>query len=268
MAQQMQPRETRDVSAIKGFENVGENWTLYDTVLCGGYTSSMSFNDGYQTTFAAMGGLNSVPFFNVRNRNHGLAYNNQDTRDQLPWAFRIFTIGVSFFSPATVLYRNNAGVPRGPQNIEQALWETELPKHASLVLQTNQDERLKINTLMTPSGSGIVSGGVAQGDPELQIVGNVTPASALQSYSQGVPELTNKWGFPNPLDVPRRANLSVTIRFSEYGRQLLQTMPGPFFQVFRADGSAGTYTFKNGMFGIQVVLGGQRLVQQRGQYHA
>lgn len=264
MAQKISPREVRDVAGIKDFENVPENWVLYDTVLVGGYALSMNFHDGYQPTFTALGGLTNLPFFNVRNRNHGLSYNNQDTRDQLPWVFKIFTVGVSFFAPSTVLYRD-FGTPTGAQVTEQHIFETELPKHASLVIQTNQDNRLKINSLMAPPGYGPVGGGVAQGNAEVVSTGayaNVTKGA----FCQGIPELTNKWGFANPLQVPRRANLSATVTFSEYGRELLNAMPGPFKQWFRPP--VGPWFSQWGMFGIQVVLGGQRQVQQRGQYHA
>jgi hypothetical protein len=267
MTQKLVPRKATDVAAQKGFKNVAENWVLYDTVLIGGYTSSMQFNVGYFATFGALGAQTQIPFFNVRNRNHGLAYNNQDTRDQLAWGFRIFTIGVSFFAPQTVLYRDAGGNPVGPQMTEQALFETELPKHCSLTLQTNQDERLKINSLMTPPGFGIVGGGVAQGDPEsTDALRGTVPNVSKGGMGQGVPELTNKWGYRNPIDVPRRANLSVTISMNEYARQMLTAMPGPWNQVFW--NTTPQHVFKYGMCGIQVVLGGQRLIQQRGQYHA
>lgn len=268
MAQKVSPREVRDVAGIKDFENVPENWVLYDTVLCGGFALQMNFHDGYQPTFNALGGLTNIPFFNVRNRNHGLSYNNQDTRDQLPWVFKIFTIGVAFFSPSTVLFRDiGGGNPGGAQTSEQHIFETELPRHASLVIQTNQDNRLKVNSLMASPGYGPVGGGMAQGSPDTR-TGGAYPNVSKGAFTQGLPELTNKWGFANPLEVPRRANLSCTITFSEYGRELLQAMPGPFRQYFRSSAGGNSWFSQWGMFGIQVVLGGQRQVQQRGQYHA
>ena len=269
MSQHISKTAVHKKSIRKDFENVPENWKLFDTVLLGEYTQQMNFHDGYYANFAGMGAANSIPFFNVRNRNHGLAYNNQDTRDQMAWVFKIFTIGVSFFAPSVALYRNALGIPNGPQNSEQHLWECELPRHASLTLQTNQDERLKINSLMAPSGSGAVGGGVASGNPE--VVASIQPNVSKHNFTQGVSDLTNTWGFVNPLEIPRRASLSAVIRFSEYGRELLQTMPGPFATAFRLSrliGPPGQWYFQGGMFGIKITLGGQRQVQQRGQYHA
>lgn len=255
-------------TAQKAYTNVGEAWNLYDTILCGGYTASMDFNTGWFTTFALLGAANSLPFFSVRNKNHGLMYNNQDTRDQLAYVFRVFTMGVSFFAPSVPLYEDTAGTPDYPQTQALHHFVHELPKHCSATLQIQQDERLKINCLMTPPGYGAIGGGVAQGDPEVAWAGGGAPPNVARWNTHiGMPELTNRWAFPEPLEIPRRANLSVTLRFSEYGRQLLQDMPGPNNLVF-ANSDSTAWQFKYGMVGIQVVLGGQRLVQQRGQAHA
>jgi hypothetical protein len=244
--------------------NVAENWKLYDTVLIGTYKSSMDFNTGWFTTFLAMGLANVIPFFNVRNRTHGLPYNNQDVRDQLPYVFEIYSIGVTFFAPSTVTYYSVAPI-LAPQTTSNHLWEIELPKHASLTLKTNQDERLLINTLMTPAGYGPVTGGVGQGDPE---VAWTYPNVSQGSFTQGTPMFTNTWGFPKPLKIPRTANLSVEIRFSEYARQLLQAMPGPYYQPMQYVANDGSFIAASGCAGIQVALQGKRSVQQRAQYHA
>jgi len=268
MSQKISSRGVQNIAARKGFENVPENWILYDTVLCGEYAAQMNFHDGYTANYATLGALTEIPFFNVRNRNHGLAYNNQDTRDQTAWVFKIFTVGVQFFAPTTVCYRNGAGNPIGASLTEQHIFETELPKHASLTLQTNQDERLKINCLMAPPGVGAVSGGMAQGSRQFASQDGSFDASK-GAFTQGTPVLTNKWGFSNPLEVPRRASLSAKVTFSEYGRTLLQNMPGPFSQPFRfSGGPPEQYFFLPAMCGIRVILGGQRQVQQRGQLHA
>jgi hypothetical protein len=263
MSQQTIP-DVPAVVAKKAYENVSESWVLYDTVLIGAGTAALQHNNGYFTTFAAMGGANSIPFFNVRNRNHGLAYNNQDTRDQLPYVLKIYSIGVSFWGPSTSTYTDNGGIALAPQRTALDLFETELPKHMSLTLQTNQDERLKIASMMCPPGYGVMVSGVAQGDVETAYG---YPNLAKVGWNQGCPELTNKWGFRIPLKVPRRANLSVTLGISEYGRQMLQAMPGPLSQFFK-DPAISDPVPKYAMCGIQVSIGGIREVQQRGQPHA
>lgn len=265
MSQKVMPGGAAAQAVAKGFENVNESWVMYDTVLIGGYVNSLSHHDGYFPSFGILANSASIPFFNVRNRNHGLSYNNQDTRDQLPYVLKIYSIGVSYFGPSTVCYRDTAGVPAGPQRSELDCWESEVPKHTSLTLTTNQDDRLKIASLITPPGYGAMVSGIAQGDIETDFS---YPGVVKATWNQGIPELTNKWGFRNPIEVPRRANLSVRLDMSEYCRGLLDVMPGPLYQPFQSIADDGTYAFKWGMCGIQVAIGGIREVQQRGQYHA
>lgn len=253
---------TPQASAVaKGAENVSESWVLYDTVLVAPEISTIaSYRDGYFSTFAALGAATSIPFFNVRNRTHGLAYNNQDTRDQLPYVMKIYSIGVSFFSPSTTTFTQSSN---GAQRTAMDVWESEIPKHTSLTLTTNQDDRLQIGCLLAPPGYGIQVSGAAQGEVE---TAHSYPAIQKISWCQGVPELTNKWGFKKPLEVPRRANLSVKLELTEYARELLGVVPGPYYQRFLDKTSQ--WTAQPGVYGIQVTLGGVREVQQRGQYHA
>jgi hypothetical protein len=250
----------KDQVVQKARENVTESWVLYDTVIVAPNLSTYwTYRDGYFGTFAAMGAASGIPFFNVRNRNHGLAYNNQDTRDQLPYAMHIYSIGVSFFAPSTSTFLNS----NGQQRYSHDVWETELPKHTSLTLKTNQDDRLKLNCLMAPPGYGVIVSGAAQGDIETAYA---EPPISKLSFTQGEPLLTNKWGFKKPLQVPRRASLSVNIGLSEYARNMLGVMPGPYPQ--RLLGTGAMWSNLGGAFGIQVTLGGVREVQQRGQYAA
>ena len=103
MSQQIFSQATQ-AKASKKFMNVAENWVLYDTVLIGSYVSSMDYNTGYFATYAAMGGVTTIPFFNVRNRSHGLPYNNQDQQSQLPYVFKIYSVGISWWAPGTTTY--------------------------------------------------------------------------------------------------------------------------------------------------------------------
>lgn len=270
MTQKMQ--QNGAVAATKQYENVVENWTLYDTVLIstlvGAQDTPISFSDGYFASYAALGAANEVPFFNVRNRTSGLAYNNQDTRDTMNYGMKIFTVGVQFFSPCTSLYKNVEGAVMGQSVTEQTIFATELPKHCSLRLNTNQDERLKINALMASAGIGAIGGGVAQGDrtDDTQVAFN-SPNVVKTNFNQGVSMLNNRWSFRNPIEIPRRANMSVTIKISEYGRQMLGAMVGPKNQPFQDVAHDGSVYFSPGMCGIRVLINGMRFVQQRGQLH-
>lgn len=252
-------------SINKPIANVPEAWEIYDTLLIGGLWNSVTPNTGYVPTYAALGGNSEVSFFNMRNRSHGLPYNNQDSRDHLPYVMHIYSIGVAWFSPSTSCYAAVDPAILTEETLPNALFKSEIPKHSSVVLRTNQDERLLTNALMTPPGYGPVGGGVASGD--LQAV-HANPNVYHASVSQGESCLVNRWGFHTPLKIPRTANLSVVIRFSAYAQNLMQQWGGPLLQPMRAVANDGTYYGLWGTAGIQVTIQGVREVQQRGQYHA
>ena len=255
-------------SVAKQFTNVAENWVLYDTILIGTYASSLGYNNGYFQNWAALAAASEVSFFNVRNRAHGLPYNNQDTRDQLPFVLEIYSIGISFWAPSTTTYGTTVTTtPTGSSTISNMIFESEIPKHCSLVLKTNQDERLITNSCMAPPGYGPVVSGLAQGDTDTA-AGFDYPSLHHGSQNQGEAHLTNKWGFPVPLKIPRTASLSVVLRLGAYAQYLLGTMVGPLLQPLRAVANDTSYYAASGQCGIQVTIGGRRQVQQRGQYHA
>lgn len=256
------------VVGAKSFTNVVENALLYDTCLIASNVATLSYPTGYFASYAAVGAANDIPFFNVRNRNSGLAYNNQDTRDQMSFAMKIFSIGVQWFGPSTALYGDAEGSPYPQRVSEQTIWMTEIPKHTSIEFQTNQDIRFKANSLMAPSGMGTIGGGVAQGSTLDSPTAIPSPNVAKMNWTQGTPMLTNRWGFRNPIEIPRNANISVRLRITEYGRTLLQNMVGPTFQPFQDVANNGDYIFKPAYCGVRCVLNGQRFVQQRGQAHA
>jgi hypothetical protein len=89
------------------------------------------------------------------------------------------------------------------------------------------------------------------------------------AFTQNTPHLTNRWAFPNPLEVPRNAALNVSLEFSEYGKQLLEAMTKYTWQdAVTGNGHAEDESHQSlTYYGIQVTLVGERLVQQRGAYH-
>ena len=245
-----------------GFANVPEAWTLQDTILVTGQALALDWHDGYFPTFSIAGQANNFPFFNVRNRNHGLPYNNQDTRDQMAYAFEAWSLGVDFWAPQ--IQTQFSGLPPDTAHSQMStVWQCDIPRHASVTFNINQDERLKTQVCMAPSGMGPVGGGVAQGI-QAAAGGGVNVIKGVTSM--GDADITNRWKFPNPLRIPRRAALSAVIQLSEFGRNLLQAMPGPFHYRFYDDQGADAMRWS--CFGITMTLTGKRLVQERGQYHA
>lgn len=253
------------------FLNVHESMTMVDTVLVGLDVPDFEFNDGWYETFATIGSATELPFFSVRNRNHGLMYNNQETRDQMSYGMRIYSLGVRFFGAqvATQVIPDEA-LTFGVEEIHSSIWEADLPRHASLILRTNQDERLKHNCAMAPSGMGPFGGGMGHGEPSAWNSATAECPSFMKGMtSQSMPGITNRWPFPVPLDIPKGATLSVVIRFSEYAKQLLQAMVGPLgvpFQYYNETTEEYEYKSHSSLFGIQVSLQVERLTQQRGAY--
>lgn len=247
----------------KKYYNVAESWTLYDTILVGPQPSGMNV-EGWMADFPDLGNLNDINFFNVRNRNVGLPYNNQDTRDQLPYGFYIESIGIAFF--ATIMTQFET-VPPGPEDFmpekyESHIFSVDLPNHCSVRLKLNQDERLKTMVPFCPPGYGPMGDAYGQGQPSLLFGPAVDTIQGI--VTQGMPQLNNRWLFPSILRAPRRAALSIKLQFSEYAKQLLQSM-----SIMNFQGAKGFVFTENPIYaGIQVSLMGRRLVQQRGQLHA
>ena len=258
---------------MNDFLNVTESQILYDTILVCPDVPNWEFNDGWFSSFAGIGAAIELPFLNVRNRNHGLPYNNQDTRDQMAYGMQVYSLGVRFFAPQIASqFLSAERVPTTQEEIHSGIWEADLPRHASVTLRLNQDERLKLQSCMAPCGYGPFGGGMGHGDPNnwSDTTGGQYPASIMKGCTtMGMPELTNQWPFPEPLDVPARATVAVVIKLSEYGRQLLQAMAGPLELMFWGSPTSMKYQhLKNSCFGIQVSMKVKRLIQQRGQYHA
>ena len=172
------------------------------------------------------------------------------------------------------------------EELHSAWWEGDLANHASLVFKTNQDERLKGPVTMFPPGYGPVGGGWGWGSPAglaLDRGGErtswsipcATTVTNLQTVQNGHPDIRQRWEFPIDLEVPKRANMSVVIKLSLYAKELLKAIPGPHWWEWldtvtvpiEGDPSV-TKVVKAACFGVQCTINGERLIQQRGDYHA
>lgn len=263
---------------------------------------------GWFSTFSDLGNAGECSFMNVRNRSIGVMYNNQDARDQLPFGMRIMSIGVKFWAPSVstftaCLNKGSTDTDREPYSDEttanptyaqltnreellSGMWEADIPNHCSMIMRTNQDIRLRAPVAMLTPGYGAVGGGWGWGSPgdlSVRALGG-TPgpsisnealppafggyATNLETVQHGVADIRQRFDFPIPIDVPKRANLSITIKLSQYAKELLKAISGPYWfpvaDEITVDGLQKT--IKSVCFGMQVTLKGERLVQQRGDY--
>lgn len=252
----------------KPFMNVREQWLLYDTVGVYDSTSGSIVNPpGWFNTFAELGAGNEIDFFNVRNRQVGLPYVNQDSRDNMPYAFRCTSIGVAFwamcFTQAPTWAINEDFSP--DENVSH-IWQNDLPRHVSVTFRVQQDDILKTTAFFCPPGYGPYGSGYGRGSP------TSLPTAQANGYdhtanviTQGTPIINNRWIFPLSVDIPRRATINVKLKLTEYARQMMAVLPQgrEWFGIDDADDIIGFKIFA----GIQCSLGGERLVQQRGQHH-
>jgi len=215
-----------------------------------------------------LGAANRLFFFNQRTRAVGLPYCNQDVRDQMPYAFKIYSAGCTFW--ASSMSEGTSVDDADDFWIEDqipSIFSNDVPRHCSFTLQVQQDELLKTCAMLVPSGYGPCGGGVGRGS-----VRGSFAAAADKTYNavgQSLPHLQNRWDFPRPIEIPRNAALSVNLVFSEYAKQLLQSIAKQNWQdTVTGNGHASDEGHESKTYyGIQVTLVGERLIQQRGQLH-
>lgn len=258
--------------SLKEFRNVREQYMLYDTlgVWDPPQGSGITNPDGWVANFAALGALNTIPFFNVRNRSAGLYWNNQEKRDQLDWPFIIESLGVTFHAmPITGIVSWATGSTLRPEDSASHIFVNDLPRHVGVRVKVQQDERLKTHAFFCQPGYGVSGDGYGRGAPSTwgAPISDNGWDHHLAVHSQGLPQLDNRWHFPLPLEVPRNASLSVVLEINEYGRALLAYLPWRVTAFGNTDELTGDIKLIQPFAYIQVSLIGKRLVQQRGQYH-
>lgn len=251
--------------------NVREQWFMYDTIGVSPFVNTLAHPiTGWYSTFSDFSQADNISFFDSRNKSLGLAYNNQESRDQLPYALRVETVSVGFFAPSIGTQAGSLGPNdyRGRVDTMSAFWDNELPQHTSCIFRVNQDERLKINCAMMNAGYGPV--GSAHGQGDISLSGGV--GSSVHASGMGISYLKYRWDFPTTIGIPRRATLVVQLQIVEWARAVLSSFWGPGYMAFHdfVPGGVPNYptVYKPSMFMIQVLLTGKREVQQRGQYHA
>lgn len=247
--------------------NVLETYPLFDTMGVVNDLASWSLRpQGWYPSFVLAGQAAKWEFFNQRNvASAGPEFTNLDTRDQIAWPFSLEKINVHFFGPSMVFQRNQFAAIDIWDSLHTPLWECELPKHCGLTLNINQDCRLRLNALMPGAGGGPVASGLGSlAAAPMNVGGNM----AISTSGQGEAHVKTSYQFPEPIGIPVKAAISVTVEPCEYARQLLQAITvGPGFNAFQnVDGDA--FVLRPAFFGIRVTLHGTRQMQQRGEAHA
>jgi hypothetical protein len=91
-----------------------------------------------------------------------------------------------------------------------------------------------------------------------------------QALSNGDPNIGNRFGFPEPVSIPRNCIFNVSLEFTTYGRALLERMAGPG-RVLVQMAPGATWVLSDAtvpaICGMKVSLFGRRFVQQRNQLH-
>jgi len=268
----------------KKVANVAEAWPIYDTLcVTPTFYGTESINLGWFNTFAGFAAKETHSFFMGRTLGQiGLQYTNKATVDRVDFAYDAFSLGVRFKAPGVRrLGALVAGDLHYADNFSAHWWETELPSHCTIQLKVQQDIVAEGPAMMFSPGYGANGSGASFNHEEADPAG---PNGALNAnypptmnwaMTQGIPSLSNRFAFEDPIGIPRTGSIEAILHVSEYAREILTDMGtgvaggnGPYNYVFIDSAKPTVYSEFPTRYGIQVSLMGVRYVQQRAQYHA
>lgn len=272
----MKPYEMEVLKDFEEFANVAEAWCIYDTIVI---DSAMYGNEsnikGWYNTLSAFGTDQEHRFFKERTEGSaGLAYCNQQSADQMDFAFKCHSIGIHVSAPAPnvegVLNQadGTVGAVRYPDALVGHWFAADLPRHAAIQFKVHQDIIAEMPLIQCAPGYGATGSGTAfqRGDTLGGTVYGDIPFMS-NAVCQGVPILSNRFPLPEPIGIPRTAPIEGILTLSDYARTTLTNILGPRHYQFNSDTGDVPYTFFPKRYSIQFSLMGERLVQQRGQYH-
>lgn len=255
--------------------NASEPWILYDTVQIRQQTKSNPIpNASGFATLADLANAQSVNMFNVRavgDPGVGEAYNNFDSRDSMPFAFVLKTLGITFQSPRGLNMKPTYDLQNNIAGMNAALiamWEQELPRHVGVHFKVSQDEKLLTSGMFLPEGTGLAGFGVS--GPVLGAIGASAPVGgavfASGAAQVGEAALFNRWTWKDGLNIPKGTNVSLQLVFSEYAKALLKLF-GQSDVLYSYSIDPSNFVDFPGMFTIRASMIGTRLVQQRNELH-
>lgn len=233
------------------YQNVRESWPIYDTVLIGLTEAQAAKYPGGFQTFTQMSQQDEIPFLNIRNSSEaGLSYTNISSKDKTPWPYYLDSFGMRFIYPTP---NANGSAEHSAVLACSKIFETEILDHCYFQFSIREDIRLTIKPAMMQAGFGPQGFMAAVNTQNSFFVSNIT---------NGQPNMGNRWrNVGYTMDIPRDTPIKGVIRFSPYGKLLLQqlnTVAG--FDFEEQD------TFQ-ALARIELSLFGKRDVQQRGEYH-
>lgn len=259
----------------KNYDNVGEPWYLYDSlIVCDTLYGTEQKVAGWFPSFAAFSQNEQHSFFKLRTEGvAGAAYNNQQKSDTMDFAFELHSIGIAFKAPGTrilkLLVERDSWDVVGLNYGAAHFWEVDLPNHCGFQFKINQDIVAEGPAYDFPPGYGTQGGGSAN-----QHTTKTHPQQAFCNYagSQGVPELSGRRWFENPIGIPNDALIEGVLIISDVARLTLNAGINPsgmWPNYGFPEDSGNPLVVKNTptRFMIQVSLLGKRLVQQRGAWH-
>lgn len=269
----MKDYEQQVFEDFEKYANVVEAWPLYDTiVICKEFYGQEQTAGGWFTTFVNFAAQETHSFFKTRTEGiAGLQYTNQQSSDSMDFAFIADSIGVAVIAPAPDR-QGDAGQPEGiagdlvdVDDLISHWFASDLPRHMGIQLKVQQDIRAEINCMDCPPGYGSIGSGTAY--PMQSPLGHGDMSFMTNAVVQGVPLLANRYPLPAPIGIPRTATIEGILHVSEYARNVLSGTYGPRDFAFNTQNGLAPYTFFPARYMLQFSLIGQRLVQQRGQYH-
>lgn len=236
------------------YKNITEAWPIYDTIVIDQDTMKPEWFQSY-VHFASQ---QNHSFFNVRNRGEvGDAYTNMETKDQMPFVYHIYSIGLQFIAPPGHPEPEGVSEQADDNFLVDLLWCSFIQNHVGLKLRVREDEKLLSNGMLLPPGSGPSTFGNFSSN-------STTMYSVTTGITPGMPTLSNRFNFPRPIEVPRGATFSVEMILSQYAQVLCNAMPGP--TAYNFDYGQGQVEVNKQAL-IRCSLFGKRAVQQRGELH-
>ena len=268
---------------------VDEEWETTDSVKIMGYkpgtapyakTKFEEREPGNFFLFSDLAAQDEIWFLNSRNKQSGLPWNTQDQRDSMPYGYIMDGIALNFAISAYsqfVTTDDENGLNMKVDHNSAHLWQVEIPEHTTVELIVANDTRFETIASYIPKRHGMTGGGVGGGmlyDLDYQVppgegpgysVYKALPQMARASILNGIPSANKKHNGSlrlQKMDLPKGTNVAVRLVMDAYAKKLLSNMNLGFECAVARNRERASY--KPVTASIQLVLDGQRRVQQRG----